>query len=572
MESVARCPHCLAALRPGDRFCSFCLCAVEAEAPGEPPVDEPAALALPLPPPVETTGQEQVLAACVEAFGVEPVLLTSTLKHLHGVAMFTRPDELVFVTLGFSEVGAALYAWELSGLGFELVVRVPGDEVPDDLLPALEALRARQGTASLPPRGFDGASPFLAWFVESSVLERLDTINGAVHFFDATITRAPVAPTREEVEAQRTQRVQQLVRAPTRGSAPELEAAFVSRRDAASAEVLSDVLQGSGDPVGELAALVRRFEVQPRDWLEANREQVFGALQVDVDEHVRELEFVHGFLDGVTLRANSLALRHAKRGTIPLHLLTAQLLQSSLGRFVRRLRFGNPLELSWGETMAVVAASPQAAHVTELRFDDYDYEDNELSWTAFGDFSQAWARLPSLEVLHVRAGGAGVLGRLELPRLRTFIRETGGLPVDQFDDLLAARWPKLEHLAVWTGREEYGAAVDVDRLEQLFQSPHLPSVRHFGLVNCEVVHEALPVLARSKLLPRLRSLDLSLGVLNDDDVPLLLSLAPAFRHLELLDLSENQLSPAGEAALRALGNVVLTGQREDDERYTAIGE
>ena len=70
----------------------------------------------------------------------------------------------------------------------------------DDLVSALEELRARQGTASLPPCGFD-SSAFLGWFTESSVLERLDTINGAVHFFDATITPAPVAPTREEVEA-----------------------------------------------------------------------------------------------------------------------------------------------------------------------------------------------------------------------------------------------------------------------------------------------------------------------------------------------------------------------------------
>lgn len=571
MESVTRCPHCLAACRPGDRFCAFCLCALEVDVPTEPPVEAPGGAAFTLPPPIETTGQAQVLAACTEAFGVEPVLLTSGLKHLHGIAMFTRPDEVVLVTLGFSEVGAALYAWELSGLGFELVVRVPGDELPDDLVSALEELRARQGTASLPPCGFD-SSAFLGWFTESSVLERLDTINGAVHFFDATITRAPVAPTREEVEALRTRRVQQLVRATTRVSAPELEAAFTTRRDEASAEVLSDFLQQQGDAVGELAALVRRFEVLPDDWLEANQELVFGELRVDLDEHVRELDFLHGFLEGVTLRANSRALRYAERDTIALHLLTSQLLKSSFGRFVRKLRFGNPFEETWAETMAVVAAAPQAAHVTELRFDDYDFEDNELSWTAFGDFSQAWARLPSLEVLHLRAGGAGVLGRLELPRLRTFIRETGGLPAEQFDDVLAARWPNLEHLAVWTGREEYGAGVDVDRLERLFASPHLPSVRHFGLVNCEVVHEAVRVLARSKLLPRLRSLDLSRGVLNDDDVPMLLSLAPAFRHLELLDLSQNQLSAAGEAALGELGNVVLTDQREDAERYTAVGE
>lgn len=88
-------------------------------------------------------------------------------------------------------------------------------------------------------------------------------------------------------------------------------------------------------------------------------------------------------------------------------------------------------------------------------------------------------------------------------------------------------------------------------------------------MNCDMLDELVPVLARSCVLPRLYSLDLSMGTLVDPDV--LVRDAAAFRHLAALELGGNLLD--GDAADRitaVLDNVVIGAQRDDDgDRYVA---
>jgi hypothetical protein len=54
--------------------------------------------------------------------------------------------------------------------------------------------------------------------------------------------------------------------------------------------------------------------------------------------------------------------------------------------------------------MQAVTDWEHADQIRSLRFNDYTPEDCEISWTAFGDFATAWAKLPNLEVLEIRAG------------------------------------------------------------------------------------------------------------------------------------------------------------------------
>lgn len=360
---------------------------------------------------------------------------------------------------------------------------------------------------------------------------------------------------------------------------PSLEAGIrANRDDAADARVYADWLQSHGDLRGELAALFQSGkEEAARAWLDENADRVLGLHDQRLHDEVYDLEFTNGFLDQVSLRRSR---AYARQQQTDLGELTAAVLALPFTSLLRRLRFGlasYESDNDWTSTMEAVASSKRASQLTTLRFDDYMSEDCELSWTAFGDFSAAWPRLPALEHLHVRSGEGGTLGELVLPRLKRFVRESGGLGDEELRAIVKARWPALEHLEVWTGREEYGAQATVERLQPLFDGEGTPALKSFGLVNCEFVHECLEPLARSRLLPRLTRLDLSKGALQDRDVDELLRHASAFAHLAELDLSENQLTDESLGRIsEALPNAIVSEQQDlyDDEghRYTAVGE
>ncbi len=151
--------------------------------------------------------------------------------------------------------------------------------------------------------------------------------------------------------------------------------------------------------------------------------------------------------------------------------------------FVDTLRFGLAAfshDNDWRATLDVVLDAAQASRIKDLRFDAYRYEDSEISWTPFGDFTGAWARLPALEVLHIRSGKGGTLGTLDLPKLRTFVRESGGLRASEIEAICHARWPALEHLAVWFGSPNYGAEGTVDAIRASRITQALPQVTSSG--------------------------------------------------------------------------------------------
>ena len=186
---MRRCPKCLAPARSSDRFCSLCQCALPAddatpEAPAEAVPSAPSEGVF-TPPPARS-GQDELLDAGRRAFGGEPTLHTHGLKRLAGVAAWTLAEprpHVVLVTLGLSELGQALYRYELSGRGFELVCRVEGTSVPPWLLEVLDdAAAAAPGELPSTPRrakleGLSGAR-----LAEDAALPTLETDNGRVHF------------------------------------------------------------------------------------------------------------------------------------------------------------------------------------------------------------------------------------------------------------------------------------------------------------------------------------------------------------------------------------------------------
>jgi len=342
--------------------------------------------------------------------------------------------------------------------------------------------------------------------------------------------------------------------------------------EAGAAGVFADWLQREGDPRGELAALVMAG-ANVDAWLATHGARLFGDLDVKLHSEIQGLVWKDGFLDGVSLR------RASMDSTTQLAALTREVLALPVAQFLTSLRFGLASfesDNDWTETLRAVTASTQAPRIVALRFDDYNSEDCELSWTPFGDFGTAWAGLPSLEHLLIRAGGDGQLGEIDAPSLKSFARETGGLATAEVDTILRARWPRLERLDLWLGNNNYGGTVSVAQVEQLLANAP-PTLTHLGLCNAEIAPDLIVPLEQSKLLPRLSSLDLKMGILNDSDVDTLLRHAPAFAHLAHFDLSENLFGERTAELAVAFPKAHLANQRyeadqDPEDRYTAVGE
>lgn len=353
-------------------------------------------------------------------------------------------------------------------------------------------------------------------------------------------------------------------------SNPKLEARVV---DADGSQVFADWLQSQGDLRGELAALhVRGDHDRAMRFFEMNLAAFLGALEPELDHRVRDLVWRNGFLAGATLKTDS-------QREVALDELTRRFLGLPIARFVTELRFGlagSDEDNDWEPTLNEVTSWVHAKRVTTLRFDAFDSDESDLAYVGFGDFSAAWKKLPSLEILHIRSGEGGALGALELPTLRTFIRESGALHVSELEAIIAARWPMLERLDVWFGRAAYGSEGTVEHAMRIVQSAPA-SLRHLGIINSEFLPAFVAAFAASPLLKRLTVLDLAKGTLIDEDVDLFLAHRAAYAHLQRIDVSENLLNTRGDELRAALPNVVLGTQRygayaNENDRYAAVGE
>lgn len=319
-----------------------------------------------------------------------------------------------------------------------------------------------------------------------------------------------------------------------------------------AAHVLADWLQTQGDLRGELAAVYERQGVPGAMQFLENHEALLGEASHALGGEVHSLKWSHGFVTGVSLK------RGGYESRTELATLTRDFLASPLARFVTDLRFGlasYESDNDWTDTLRAVVESPRGPFIKKLEFDDYTYEDCEISWTPFGDFSPFWSKLPRLEHLHIRSGGGGVLNDIELPSLKTFIRESGGLAGDELRSILKAKWPKLERLDLWFGSEGYGAQGSVELIQPLLDAQGPAGLKHLGLINCEFSDQLLPAVLESKLLPKLSVLDLSRGVLMDEHVELLVKNASKLKHLTHLDLSEPLERGRAEARGRAAERV-----------------
>jgi hypothetical protein len=187
------------------------------------------------------------------------------------------------------------------------------------------------------------------------------------------------------------------------------------------------------------------------------------------------------------------------------------------------------------------------------------------------------AAAPNLTALTLRSGTMS-FGAIDLPELRSFTVLTGGLTSDNITEITAAKWPKLEKLALQLGSASFDCDVTIDDVQKILDGNGVPpTVTHLGLANSEIVDEICARLPAAKILPQLKEIDLSLGTMGIQGAEALAAAKERFAHLELLDVSESWIDQRGRELLKNLcQRVELGGQNDDggdpDDRYITAGE
>ncbi len=345
----------------------------------------------------------------------------------------------------------------------------------------------------------------------------------------------------------------------TIASEPSLEAECrAARTDPAPWAVYADWLMQQGDPRGEIAASLNGGQPSlAKQVFELHQAKLCGFAEPAID-----LQYRHGFAIGATIP-------NPGDASWKLHQVVAALLASPVGTFLEELRCGltesgSGAELGWRPTLETIVES-HGDQLRVLHLDRYTYDDTMMHWVDMGDWSGLLDHLPALEDLRVR-GDQVAYGSIDLPSLRSFVRQSCTMRNEELAQLARARWPSLDHLELWFGSAEYGVDPEVEHIRPLLVGKNMPRLRHLGLVNCDAHMTLLPELARSQVLPRLDSLDLSKGTFGHDETAFLVEHAPSFRHLASIDLEDNFLDASDIARLRGvLDNVIVTSQRIDDE-------
>ncbi|MDX3228475.1 STM4015 family protein [Streptomyces sp. ME19-01-6] len=178
---------------------------------------------------------------------------------------------------------------------------------------------------------------------------------------------------------------------------------------------------------------------------------------------------------------------------------------------------------------------------------DVTGEQCELSWLEMADVTPVVEAYPLLEEFVVRGCGYGgpeealAFRPVRHERLRRLRFESGGLPASVVRAVCDSELPRLEHLALWLGIDQYGGDATLADLAPLLAGGRFPELSHLGLQNSEIQDEIAAAVAAAPVVAQLTSLDLSMGVLTDVGAEALLGGQP-LTHLMLLDLHHHYLS------------------------------
>ncbi|NUL06955.1 STM4015 family protein [Streptomyces lunaelactis] len=190
---------------------------------------------------------------------------------------------------------------------------------------------------------------------------------------------------------------------------------------------------------------------------------------------------------------------------------------------------------------ALLDAKEQLPGLRAIFLGDITFEECEISWINQGLVTPLLDAFPELLEFGVRGGQELEFPAVRHDKLRSLTVEAGGLDAQVVRGIAASDLPALEHLDVWLGTSWYGANAEVSDLEPILTGVRLPRLRSLALRNSEIQDQIAVALSGAPVVPRLGTLDLSMGTLGDEGAEALLNGQP-LTHLEKLDLHHHFLS------------------------------
>ncbi len=146
---------------------------------------------------------------------------------------------------------------------------------------------------------------------------------------------------------------------------------------------------------------------------------------------------------------------------------------------------------------------------------DMNYEECEMSWIIQANYKYIYEHFPNLETLGIRGGESLVLDKINLPKLKNLVIETGGLDTRVVKQIIDSELKGLEHLEIWLGTGNYGGNVKIEDLKPILNGNY-PNLKYLGLKNYDFEGEVAKALQGASILNSLEILDLSMGILKDD--------------------------------------------------------
>jgi hypothetical protein len=170
---------------------------------------------------------------------------------------------------------------------------------------------------------------------------------------------------------------------------------------------------------------------------------------------------------------------------------------------------------------ALIASADRLPALRGLFLADVGSEQCEVSWLKMDDVTPVLEAYPLLEEFVVRGCGSGGLAfrPVRHERLRVLRFESGGLPGEIVRAVGASELPRLEHLALWLGVEEYGGDATVADLAPVLSGARLPELTHLGIQDSEIQDEIAAAVAAAPVVAQLASLGLSMGTLSATRAP-----------------------------------------------------
>lgn len=369
---------------------------------------------------------------------------------------------------------------------------------------------------------------------------------------------------------------------------PELEAAIsADPHHRETYAVFADWLQEQGDVRGELMSLqLHNKDKQAKALLEEHADYFLGPLAEHRKVHdegynnamshlrtpAQEKEWQktqreaflwrNGFIYRVRLSHDSYSDSEFDGRTVDI--LDAVLSHPS-GRFVVEFAFqsnGDPNENDLQDLIDLLGKKAPAT-TRKITFGD---NIDQISWHHTGNLKKLWKGVPNLQVLEVETGGFDV-GKMVAPALERAVFITGGLTSKCAKSIANAEMPRIQHLELYYGDEDYGCDCSVKDVRPLLRRTDLEHLEYLGLKNAQFANEIASALPGASVLKTLKTLDLSLGTMTDEGAQALVAAKDSLKHLESLDLTSNFLTADGIKAVKGLCRKVITNDQQDADDW-----